>query len=256
MMKPIKVSTLEKINGLSIPIIVCVTAIFSILSYIHQARLGNVIEPIGYILSDVIYLTVAMMAWYKRNYVVSTVTLLFKLLFSQGNQFVRLLLIDFNLSWNTHEPYFYFWAFFMTFYITILMVLNMRKFRHNISFKPYNKFTNLVVTFLFVTVFKGPEVAVYTIIPAFVALLYMYKLMPALLFLSIFIDIPFNMISHMMDESLSINLLDALYWTIGIIMLVYAFLVIFRYFENLIIKQKIKQEKSTQHENDDIMELI
>jgi hypothetical protein len=121
---------------------------------------------------------------------------------------------------------------------------------------PYSKFTNLVVTFLFVTVFKGPEVAVYTIIPAFVALLYMYKLMPGLLFLSIFIDIPFKMISHMMDETLTVSIFDALYWTIGIIMLVYAFLVIFRYFENLIIKQKEQQNNNTQNENDDIMELI
>lgn len=144
----------------------------------------------------------------------------------------------------------------MTFYLTILLALNMRKFRHNISFMPYSKFTNLVVTFLFVTVFKGPEVAVYTIIPAFVALLYMYKLMPGLLFLSIFIDIPFKMISHMMDETLTVSIFDALYWTIGIIMLVYAFLVIFRYFENLIIKQKEQQNNNTQNENDDIMELI
>ncbi len=255
-MKHIKISTLEKLNGLSIPIIVFVTSIFSVLSYIHQVSIGNPIEPIGYLLGDFIYLTVSMMAWYKRNYVVAVVTILFKLLFSEGNQFVRMLLIDFNLSWKTHEPYFYFWAFFMTFYLTILLALNMRKFRHNISFMPYSKFTNLVVTFLFVTVFKGPEVAVYTIIPAFVALLYMYKLMPGLLFLSIFIDIPFKMISHMMDETLTVSIFDALYWTIGIIMLVYAFLVIFRYFENLIIKQKEQQNNNTQNENDDIMELI
>lgn len=97
-MKHIKISTLEKLNGLSIPIIVFVTSIFSVLSYIHQVSIGNPIEPIGYLLGDFIYLTVSMMAWYKRNYVVAVVTILFKLLFSEGNQFVRMLLIDFNLS--------------------------------------------------------------------------------------------------------------------------------------------------------------
>lgn len=231
---------INKLNKITIPIVMIITLTFSILMYVEQFNQGNKIEPLGILIQVVLFLLTSLLAYVKRYYAASIFIVLFKLLFVEGQAFIEILLSDYNPNFHTVEPYFNIWAMLMFFYLPALLINTLLKDRVSVSMLPYEKFINVSAMFVFLVLFAGPDVALFAVIPTFVCLIYNLKLEPDLLFLAGVIKIPFQMISYMVDTTKEITLFYGLYWTIGIIFAFYGlFLIINGTIKRMETKKKL-----------------
>lgn len=211
----------HKLNKITLPIIMIVTFIFSSIKLIERVIEANYIEHLGIFIQTTLIIGVAFLTYRKKMYASSIVILSFKLLFIEGQVFMKMLLSNHQPDFKTITPYFNIWAMVMLFYLPFLLINTLLKDKKPITTKPHKKFINVSSMFIFLVLFVGPEAALFAVIPAFVCLLFNLRLEPDMLFLAAVINIPFQMINYMLDATKPITLFHALYWMIGIIYVVY-----------------------------------
>lgn len=233
---------INKLNKISLPIIMVVTLIFSLLRYVESFLQGDQVEALGLFIQVILILVVAFLAYLKKMYSASIIVISFKLIFIEGQAFIRLLLSNYQPDFSSVEPYFNIWAMVMFFYIPFLLIQTLIKDKKAMSTLPYTKFINVSAMFVFLTLFVGPEAALFAVIPTCVCLLYNLELEPDILFLAAVVKVPFQMTAYMLDTTKEITLFYGLYWTVGIIFVVYGlFLTV-----NTIIKFVEKKQKPIQ----------
>ncbi|NMA05440.1 MAG: hypothetical protein GX931_03610 [Acholeplasmataceae bacterium] len=223
---------INKLNKITLPIVMLITFTFSILLYITEFNKGNGVESLGILIQVALFILTSLLAYLKRYYAASIFIILFKLLFVEGQAFIEILLSDYNPNFHTVEPYFNIWAMLMFFYLPTLLINTLMKDKVSVSLIPYKKFINVSAMFIFLVLFAGPETALFAVIPTFVCLIYNLKFEPDILFLAGAIKIPFQMLSYMLDETKEITLFYGLYWTIGTVFVFYGLF--------LIVNQTIK----------------
>lgn len=212
---------IHKLNKITLPIIMLVTLSFSIIRYIEYFMNGDKVESLGLLIQATLILVVAFSAYLKRMYSASIIVISFKLVFIEGQAFIKLLLSNYQPNFQSIEPYFNLWAMLMFFYLPTLLIHTLLKDQKPLSPKPYIKFVNVTAMFIFLVLFVGPEAALFAVIPTCVCLLYNLKFEPDLLFLAAVIQVPFQMTAYMLDKTKDITLFHSLYWTIGIFYVVY-----------------------------------
>lgn len=217
---------IEKLNKITLPIVMIITLTFSILLYIEEFNQGNGVESLGILIQAGLFILTSLLAYLKRYYAASIFVILFKLLFVEGQAFIEILLSDYNPDFTTVEPYFNIWAMAMFFYLPTLLINTLLNDRVNVSFLPYKKFMNVIAMFVFLVLFAGPETALFAVIPTVICLMYNLKFEPDILFLAGAVKIPFQMLSYMLDKTKEITLFYGLYWTIGTIFAFYGLFLI------------------------------
>ena len=108
---------INKLNKITLPIVMLITFTFSILLYITEFNKGNGVESLGILIQVALFIWTSLLAYLKRYYAASIFIILFKLLFVEGQAFIEILLSDYNPNFHTVEPYFNIWAMLMFFYL-------------------------------------------------------------------------------------------------------------------------------------------
>ena len=80
---------INKLNKITLPIIMIITLTFSILQYIGEFNKGNGVESLGILIQVALFLITSLLAYLKRYYAASIFIILFKLLFVKAKLLLK-----------------------------------------------------------------------------------------------------------------------------------------------------------------------